>query len=378
MTSTRFFRRISRQPRTWVAQCGSWCGLNCDYCYLAHRLERNRMSPAVASALAAAATDFTADGHAVDLVWHAGEPLGTGLARFTELLSPFEQLRRRGRLAHHVQTSATMITDSWCDVLDHHGFTVGVSLDGPARLNSHRVDWHGRPSFERAMRGISLLRARAIRFSIIAVVTSDSVGHPQELLDFLSGTGPTSIGLNIEETEGVNTARRTPTTEQARFFWQQVIQWSRAHPDTQIRETARLGADLRLLREQPDAPPPLIDPIPTVSWNGEVTLLSPELAGVSAHRYDDFRAGNILEESMREIIDRADRLGYVREFLDALDLCEASCPFWRFCRGAQAGNRYFEHGRLDVAETHYCRTTKQALVQALSATVRKESRHEPA
>lgn len=33
MTITPFDRRISRHPRTWVAQCGSWCGLNCDYCY---------------------------------------------------------------------------------------------------------------------------------------------------------------------------------------------------------------------------------------------------------------------------------------------------------------------------------------------------------
>lgn len=373
MTITRFDRRISRRPRTWVAQCGSWCGLNCDYCYLADRLTHNRMSPAVASALAAAATDFTADDHTVDLVWHAGEPLGTGITRFTELLSPFEQLRQQGRLTHYVQTNATMVTDRWCDFLTRHGFTVGVSIDGPAHLNSHRVDWHGKPSFDRTMRGIAALREHGIRFSIITVVTADSIDHPHELLDFLAGLGPTSIGLNIEETEGANTTRPTPTIEQAHRFWHHTIAWSRRHPDTRIRETARLGADLRLLREHPDAPAQLIDPIPTVTWDGHVTLLSPELAGVRAPHYDDFRAGNILNQSMQEILDRADQLAYVSEFLDALDRCETSCQFWRFCRGAQAGNRFFEHGRLDVAETHYCRTTRQALVQALSATVRKET-----
>lgn len=372
MTITRFDQRISRRPRTWVAQCGSWCGLNCDYCYLADRLERHRMSPAIVAALAASATDFTADGHTIDLVWHAGEPLGIGIARFTELLWPFEQLRKEGRLVHHIQTNATLITDRWCDFLSRHAFTVGVSLDGPAHLNTHRVDWHGKASFERAMRGITRLREHDIRFSVIAVVTADSVGHCDELLDFLAALGPTAIGLNIEETEGINTTRATPTPAQARRFWHRTIGWSRRHPGVRIRETARLGSDLRQLREQPDAPAPLIDPIPTVSWDGDVTLLSPELAGVPAPRYGDFRAGNILDQPMREILGRADQLGYVRDFLDALDLCEASCEFWRFCRGAQAGNRFFEHGRLDVAETNYCRTTKQALVQALSATVRKE------
>lgn len=330
------------------------------------------MSPAVAIALADAAADFSADGHRIDLVWHAGEPLGTGIARFTELVRPFEHLRRQGCLTHYVQTNATMVTDRWCDFLTAHGFTVGVSLDGPARLNTHRVDWHGKPSYDRTVRGIAKLREHGIRFSIIAVVTADSVDHPDELLDFLAGLGPTSIGLNIEETEGINTVRATPTLDQARRFWRRTIDWSRRHPDTRVRETARLGGDLRRLREQPEAPAPLIDPIPTVTWDGHVTLLSPELAGVHAPAYDDFRAGNILDRSMREILGGADQLGYVREFLDALDLCETACPFWRFCHGAQAGNRFFEHGRLDVAETRYCRTSKQALVQALSATVREE------
>ncbi|WP_042383101.1 cyclophane-forming radical SAM peptide maturase AmcB [Streptacidiphilus melanogenes] len=372
-TLPRFDRRISRRPRTWVAQCGSWCDLNCDYCYLADRLKKNRMSPAIAAALAASATDLTADGQPIELVWHAGEPLGIGIARFTELVKPFEQLREQGLVHHSVQTNATLITGAWCDFLTAHGFTIGVSIDGPAPLNTHRVDWHGKPSFDRTMRGITKLREQGIPFSVIAVVTADSVDHPGEILDFLASLGPTSIGLNIEETEGINTTRPTPTLAQARRFWQATIAWGRRHPETRIRETSRLGADLRQLREHPDAPAALIDPIPTITWDGDVTLLSPELAGVTAPAYGDFKAGNILDQTMQQILDGAHQLTYVTEFLNALDTCEATCQFWRFCHGAQAANRFFEHGRLDVAETNYCRTTKQALLHALSATVRKET-----
>ncbi|MFD5438417.1 hypothetical protein ACFWJ4_40455 [Kitasatospora sp. NPDC127067] len=72
------------------------------------------------------------------------------------------------------------------------------------------------------------------------------------------------------------------------------------------------------------------------------------------------------------MLDRAHRLRYVREFLTGLDACEATCDLFDFCRGAQAGNRYFENGRLDTTETNHCRVSRQALVTALSDTVQEE------
>lgn len=68
----------------------------------------------------------------------------------------------------------------------------------------------------------------------------------------------------------------------------------------------------------------------------------------------------------------AHRLRYVDEFLTGLDNCEATCEFFGFCRGAQAGNRFFENGCFDSTETNHCRVSKQALLIALSDTVRKE------
>ena len=375
MTQVSYGRRIAATPRMVVVQCGSWCGLRCTYCYLPDRHKKYLMSAEVAAALARSLAELPDDGRPVEVVWHAGEPLGIGRARFAQLLEPFEELRAQGRIRHYVQTNATMITDTWCDFLAEHDFAVGVSIDGPAALNTQRVDQRGRPAFARILRGIDRLRDHRIAFSIIAVVTAESVEHPVELLDFLSSLGATSIGLNIEESEGVNTARKPPTVEQARAFWRHTIEWSRLHSSVRIRELARLGEFLRDLRDPSGTPRPagLLDPIPTVTWDGYITLLSPELAGTPAPHYDDFRAGNILDQTLTQILTAAHRLGYVEEFLSALDACETSCQFWSFCRGAQAGNRFFEHGRLDVAETHYCRATRQALVAGLSDTVREES-----
>ncbi|GAA2255892.1 GRRM system radical SAM/SPASM domain protein [Kitasatospora cystarginea] len=375
-TLARYRRRIARHPKVVVVQPDGFCNLKCTYCYLPDRGRRTPMSVRVAEEVAHSIAEFadTASPQPVEVVWHAGEPLAVGRRRFAELLAPFEPLRQAGVIEHSLQTNAVLVTPAWCDFLSEYGFRVGVSIDGPAALNQQRVDWGGRPAFDRIMKGIGRLREHGVRFSVIAVVSAESVGDPEGLLDFMAGLGCHSVGLNMEETEGVNTDRAVPTVEQAREFWRRTIAWSRQHRELTVREVDRLGGYLRAARSAGLAAwdELLIDPIPTVSSAGDVVLLSPELAGIKDPAYDDFRAGNVLEQSIGSMLDRAHHLRYVREFLSGLDKCEATCEFFGFCRGAQAGNRYFENGRLDTTETNYCRVSRQALVTALSDTVREE------
>ncbi|MEU9080440.1 radical SAM protein [Kitasatospora sp. NPDC048538] len=190
-----------------MLQPTSFCNLDCTYCYLPHRDRRNHMTVEVASAVADSLAEFAGrdPDRPLDVVWHAGEPLTLGVRRFAELLAPFEPLRRAGLVHHYVQTNATLVTDAWCDFLTAHRFRVGVSIDGPATLNAQRIDRRGKAAFDRIVKGIARLRAAGIAFSVIAVVTTDSIGHPEELLEFLAGLGCHSIGINIEEAEGIIT-----------------------------------------------------------------------------------------------------------------------------------------------------------------------------
>ncbi|MFF4345518.1 cyclophane-forming radical SAM peptide maturase AmcB [Kitasatospora sp. NPDC001540] len=375
-TLAHYRRRIARRPKVVVAQPDGFCNLKCTYCYLPDRDRRTPMPVQVAEAVARSVAEFadTTSATPVEIVWHAGEPLAIGRRRFAELLAPFEPLRQAGLVEHSVQTNAVLINPAWCDFLAEYGFRVGVSIDGPATLNHQRIDWAGRPAFDRIMKGIGCLREYGVRFSAIAVVSAESIGDPEGLLDFMAHLGCHTVGLNMEELEGVNTGRAVPTVEQAREFWHRAIAWSRRHRGLTIREVDRLGNYLQAARAGGGAAwdELLIDPIPTVSSAGDVVLLSPELAGISDPAYEDFRAGNVMELSIGSMLDRAHELRYVREFLTGLDKCEATCEFFGFCRGAQAGNRYFENGRLDTTETNYCRVSRQALITALSDTVREE------
>lgn len=369
---------IAPRPSLVVMQPTTLCNLNCKaYCYLPLRNKRNQMPIAVASAVASHLTDLGRDESGresvVEVCWHGGEPLATGPDRFADLLAPFEPLRRAGGVRHSVQTNATLIDDDWCDLLTEHGFTIGVSIDGPADLDARRTDWSGRPAHDRILAGIGKLREHGIDFSLIAVVGTDGIGRAEELLDFLAGLGAASIGFNIEEFEGSNTSAQ-PTPAQARDFWTRALAWSAAHPRIEIRELDRLAHYLRTIRagERAAWDAHRFDPLPTVAFNGDVVLLSPELAGITDEHYGDFIAGNVLEQSLTGILARAWQLPYVAEFTEGLAACRATCGFFDFCRGAAAGNRYFENGRFDSTETNYCRVSRQELVQALTDTTRKE------
>lgn len=358
---------LASRFQSLILQPTTLCNLNCSYCYLpaAERKTRLEMSVPVTEALAQGITDQGGD--VVDVVWHGGEPLTTRRDRFRALLEPFEPLRHQGRIRHFVQTNATLIDDAWCDLFHRYGFRVGVSIDGPQAANRSRTDWGDKPSFDRAMRGISRLRTHDIAFSAICVITAQTVAQPELLLDFFENLGVTGVGFNIEELEGANDDRQTIPSELVRFFWRKMFDRLDTGSPLRVREADRLLgylADARAGRKD-RWDTVLHDPIPTVGTNGDVVVLSPELLGVKDDRYSDFVIGNVLDQTLAAILNRAADTSYVREYTKGVRRCRQECEFFAFCQGGQASNKYFEHGDFTVTETAYCRNSKIELARAL-------------
>ncbi|GAB3943981.1 cyclophane-forming radical SAM peptide maturase AmcB [Micromonospora vulcania] len=346
---------------TLIMQPTTFCNLDCTYCYLLHRDKRRVMAPAVASACAASIAEQGSP-HPVGVVWHGGEPTAIPVKVFRELLQPFEPLRRAGQIRHEIQTNATLINRRWCDLFASIDMEIGVSIDGPGALNRNRLDRAGNDTAKRTLRGMAALADAGLSYSVICVVTPETIGHTDELADFFAGLpGCASVGFNIEEQEG---AVRAPVSEEAAYrFWRRLVERRLTGSPLRVRDLDRLADYIAASRIGPIAHTPY-EPIPTVSHAGDAVLLSPELLGVTDDRYGDFLVGNVLRTSIPAMIANAGGLRYVREFVSALNDCASGCPFYAFCKGAQAGNRYFEHGTLAVAETNYCRTSRQALVRA--------------
>jgi uncharacterized protein len=245
---------------------------------------------------------------------------------------------------------------------------VSVSVDGPAELNTARVTRGGAPAYERIRRGIDALRRHGIPFSALCVVSAPRAGLAKDLYAYFLELGCDVLGINIEEQEGVNSRSNDFAGETVRAFWAELVDAWRAEPRIHLREiewTLRyVGAVLDGTADQ--VLPRALDPIPTVAADGRVFLLSPELAGFTDHRYGDFSSGNVLTTPLGEVLRlAAESADWVPEYLAGVEACRATCPYFGFCGGAHAANRYFEHGRFDGTQTNHCRNSKIQLLEGV-------------
>ncbi|MEV6525458.1 cyclophane-forming radical SAM peptide maturase AmcB [Longispora sp. NPDC051575] len=351
------------RPPAVILQPTTLCNLDCTYCYLPFRKLKNTMSTEVLDAVASGLAGWNEHGP-TEIVWHGGEPMLVGAAGLDAMMARFDGLDVR----HSIQTNGVLVDDAWCELFTRRSVHVGVSVDGPEEFNRYRLNLAGRPSWAQTMRGIAKLRERDVPFSAIAVVSHPFPALAQEFYDFFAQLGCTSVGVNIEEQEGVNTRHTGRSTVRMADFWAALTTAWRANPVIGVREIGYVLDHLARDRA-PGGRGIWVDPLPTVGWDGSVTLLSPEMAGFDSPEYGDFACGNVLETPLPALVDAGLRERWPTEFLAGVARCREICTFFDFCGGGHPGNKYFEHGRFDVTETDYCRNSKIALLQGVRATL---------
>jgi uncharacterized protein len=356
--------RLAETATIVLMQPTTLCNLNCTYCYLPDRAINRRMSLKVADAVAATVTQWSRI-HPIQVVWHGGEPMATGLSHFRALLDRFSPGEGH-RVIHAIQTNGTLINDAWCELFASHSVEVAVSLDGPGAYNRSRPDRGGRETTERTLRGIAALRRHGIGFGAIAVVAEPTPQVAVELYEFFADLGAHSLGINLEERKGIYQAGSDPGASVVEFWAALAQRWA-TDQRLRIREfdhafayiRAELGGQAAHRASRP------IEPIPMITWDGEVVPISPDLAGFSSPRHGAFTVGNLRDGSLSELLSHAPTVGWVAETLEGITACQRSCEYFAYCRGGQAANKYFETGRFDTTQTTYCRNSKIRLMEGL-------------
>jgi uncharacterized protein len=354
---------ISAVPSYVIMQPTTLCNLDCSYCYLPHRARNRRMPVEVAAAVAETVNGWAAQAPRFSVVWHGGEPLAAGRAHLGALMDPFTGVE------HHIQTNATLIDDAWCDFFADRDVHIGLSIDGPRSRTTQRMLRGGQEAYDRIVRGIETLRRRGLPFAALCVVSDPGPGTAEELYRFFADLGVSVLGVNVEEQEGVNVRSNAYDDAAVRAFWAELTRAWRADPRIEVREVewALRYASAVLAGDADDLLPRRHDPIPTIAQDGRMMLLSPELAGFSSARYADFTSGSVRDTPLAAIVsaaaDRPD--GWIAEYLTGVERCRQSCPYFGFCGGAHAANRYFEQGRFDGTQTRHCRNSKISLLEGV-------------
>jgi len=351
-----------------VIQPTPYCNLDCDYCYLPDRGERSRLAVELVDTILERVLESPYVGGDFTVLWHAGEPLAMPIAFYDEATRRIRAAEQRFneereqplRILQNIQTNATLIDQKWCDCLRRNRISVGVSLDGPAFLHdTHRRTRTGLGTHAATMRGIAQLRRNDIPFSVIAVLTEDSLAHAEEIFAFFLENGISEVGFNMEEKEGSNRRSSLDGSEsEQRYraflerFWELTAASGGALRLREFEVTCGLAySEARL--ERTDLNHPFV--IVNVDHRGNFSTFDPELLAVATAEYGDFVLGNVRDDSL-ESVCTSEKFQRIQQDMSAgIELCRCSCDYFRLCGGGAGSNKYWEHGSFACTETQACR-----------------------
>jgi len=373
---------VTRRPtldmapvRLVVIQPGTFCNINCTYCYLPDRAMHRRMSPAtLQDTVRFLFRDPAHLASNIVIAWHSGEPLAVPISFYE---SAFQMLALQAppdcAVQHWLQTNATLITQEWCDFIRRWRIQIGVSIDGPRQLNDfHRLDRLGRGTFDRAQQGINLLLANCIRFSTITVLSSKNIDSPKEIWTFLRDLGVTSLAFNFENQEGAH-RRSSLQSDNAEYHLSRAQSFIAEILALRDREASLIAVReidhfLDGLTTWP-SPCRAIENVPLcvicVAWNGDISAFSPELMGLNHPHYGDFVIGHVACDTVDSIQSNTKFQLMFQEITEGVNLCRSSCDYFALCGGGCPSSKLFENAAFKSSETLACRFRIKAVGNAV-------------
>lgn len=343
-----------------ITPVGMRCNLVCDYCYNEPFYcsgPQNVLAHDTSCHFFYELAQITAN--RVTVIWHGGEPTILGPQEFEKYLEDEWPLKEMGIEVHNcIQTNATLLSSDWCDLFRRCDVRPSVSIDGPSFLhNQHRRDRRGKPTYERVMSGIELLRVHGVKFGLLIVVTKDSLGHTQDIFDWIVANKITSFDfLPCFESEAIRDGRphNSPSPEEfAQFLIDFFDLWWK-HDDSTIH--VRVFHDV--LRYFLGAK------MTVCSWQGSCSwILSLDECGqlfpcARFHGYPEMSFGQIRHGSLSEILQSSQYIKLRNAMLVGQNEC-IQCSRLAACGGGCPLARYSLSG--DFSASYYFCTTRRRL-----------------
>jgi uncharacterized protein len=344
-----------REFQIFAKPGGAVCNLDCRYCYYLEKqalypdIRVFRMSEELLEEYIVQLFEVS-PGEVIRFSWHGGEPTILGLDYFQRIVeiqrkhAPSEK-----RVVNGLVTNGTLLDDEWCAFFSGEGFSVGLSLDGPANLHDRfRVSKNAKPTHSLVMRGFELLQTYGVPCDILCVVHEENACEPKQVYRFFKQIGATYVGflpLVVPPDAGSGGAgeHTVPAEEYGTFLTTIFDEWIRndigriliQNFDEAARPVRCLEHSLCIFRET-------CGDIPALEHNGDLYSCDHFVEA-------DYLLGNIGEKRLldmlynkkhREFGDlKRDSLPRFCLECDVLAMCNGGCPKDRFVR-APTG----EHG----------------------------------
>ncbi len=371
-----------------ILQPTSLCNLNCSYCYVPERRDPQLMTDEVLESAVrcyfnSSFSEPQYPNSILRVLWHAGEPLAAPLHHYIRAIELFNKYNTQQRnILYAIQTNATLINQNWCDFFLTSKMEICVSIDGPQFINDrHRRNWNDKSAFNKAMRGIELLKKNNMPLQAIAVLTEYSLDYPDEIYQFFTAHGFESVGFNIDETEGdytLSTFQKTDNPKQQQNIITRYEQFMQRLYDLWIADGRKIAirefdTTLKLLALRKAGfndlfahDGALAFASITISRDGHITTFSPEIASGIANKLDYFSIGNVKDiSSFDDCIQNSNFKQQLQQIAEGIKHCAKTCEYFDFCGGGCPSNKYYEHGSFASTETINCRLTVKSMTDLL-------------
>jgi uncharacterized protein len=367
-----------------IIQASPFCNINCSYCYLTDRSDKERIKPETVLKIFERIIDEKLYYNKFTFLWHAGEPTTVPINLYEEIFSLInEKCPDDLKITHSFQTNGTLLNQNWCDFFKKHNCRIGVSIDGPKHIHDkNRLTRSGKGTFDSTLNGIDLLKLNNISFSTISVVTAYSLNFAQEIFTFFKDLGSHYVAFNIDEAEGIyiksTLSDKGIYSGLVKKFWRTLYQLNlQSDKKIEIREFEL--AKSRILQSEinilPDFQPTQLTGIYkyiTVDYNGNFSTFSPELLGNKHDYYEDFILGNVYDISFRDALKNNKFRKIFSDISKGVELCKKTCEFYGLCLGGSPSNKLFENGSFNSSETQYCHYVRQLPIEVIVEEVEKD------
>jgi len=331
---------------------GAVCNLDCKYCFFLSKDQlypgsRFRMTDKVLETYIQQYIE-SQQAPEVTISWQGGEPTLMGVDFFRRSVELVKKYQKPGTTINYtIQTNGTKLDDEWAVFLAENKFLVGISIDGPPDMhNAYRVDKAGRPSSDRVLRGLEVLKKHNVDLNILCTVHAANADHPLEVYRyFRDDLGAQFIQFiaiveRDNETgyqEGNTVTDRAVQAEQYGAFLSGIFdEWV-------LRDVGQVFVQ--------------IFDVALAAWYGEpapVCVFAPTCGNALAleHTGDlyacdhfvepDYFRGNIQETPMIDLVASEAQRKFGQDKMDALPRTCQECKVRFVCHGGCPKNRFIE------------------------------------
>ena len=321
------------------------CNMRCRYCFYADELDNReirsygKMSVDTMHTIVDKAMEY--GDYECTIAFQGGEPTLAGLDFYRDLVAYVTAHENPKKLKIHyaLQTNGYLINEEWAAFLGENHFLVGVSLDGLKEIHDrYRLDAAGKGTYQRVISAIRLLEKHQVEYNILTVVTAATARNGQKIYNYFKKN---HFGYQqyiecldpIGEEPGQHEYSLTPE-KYGEFLKSMFDAWYLdMRSGTYVYNRYFENLMMIMAGQQPES-----CNMRGVCGKQWVFEADGSVYPCDFYALDQWRLGNIQENSFEEMDEKRDKLGFIQWSMRQQEDCQ-KCRWFGLCRNGCRRNR---------------------------------------